>query len=87
MNCECDGTGFVFFKADYTSPMGHRAKNVSQARRCPGYIEYFRSSPLMQDHPGKAPVLGGTQCKAAVEIHKKLQIRDDKDDKKGTKKA
>ncbi len=86
MSCECDGTGFIFFKADYATPMSRRAENTSQTRRCAGYIEYFRASTLMKDDAGKVALLSGTGlCRGAVELHKKLIIRDQKKEKKTRK--
>ena len=76
----------MFFRANYTTPMSRTLENVSQARRCPGYIDYFRASPLMKDHPGKTPIPPGSHCRAAVELHKKLQLKNQKDEKQTRKK-
>lgn len=86
MKCTCDGTGFVPYVGDYTSVGGRVHENVSQTRRCPGYIEYFRSSALMHDHPEKAAVLHGPGiCSHAVATHKKLILKGERAPNKGTK--
>lgn len=83
MKCTCDGTGFVPFVGDYTSARGRTYQNVSQTRRCPGYIDYFRSSPLMHDHPDKADVLQGSDlCSHAVATHRALRLKGEQTPKK-----
>ncbi len=73
MKGTCDGTGFIPLVGDYTSANGRAHQNVSQVRRCPGYIEYFRSSPLMHDHPEKANILRGPDlCPQAVIVHREF---------------
>ncbi len=77
--CECDGSGFIYFVADFQISSRKRIYgNVEQVRRCPGYFEYFRATPLMKDYPEKTPPRDyHGACPAAMAAHRDLFNRSE----------
>lgn len=78
MSCECDGSGWVRFVAEFKTRSGKVHQDIEQVKRCPGYFEYFRASPLIRDYPEKTPPRDYEgACRAAVSAHRDLWAKNE----------
>jgi hypothetical protein len=71
-DCRCGGTGFVP-NGDYVDHKGKAHKHASSVKRCPEYVEYFKS---IVDVPGAQVISGPGVCPAATACHELTKHRE-----------
>ncbi len=79
-DCACKGTGFVK-NGDYVDKRMVTHKHISSVRRCPSYLDYFKSIVDLLD---AAVIRGPGVCPAATDRHEYIKLQGKKkDDRKG----
>lgn len=77
---ECNDRGFVILRTNVTGRVsGTVHKNVTVARRCPRYVEYFKELKGVKGTVAEDCVVTGPQiCGAAVVRHREIIDREEK---------
>jgi hypothetical protein len=71
-DCPCNGLGFVP-NGDYVDHKGKAHKHASSVKRCPEYVEYFKS---IADMAGAQVISGPGVCPAASARHELVRHRE-----------
>ncbi len=71
-DCSCTGTGFVPI-GDYFDHKGKTHKHIHSVKRCPDYVEYFKS---IVDIPAAPVISGPGVCPAASARHELVKHRE-----------